>query len=196
MYFRRTNNEEWSLLTVRNYKYLCASYHIYTLTAHTHSDTHWVMEHESAMCLSHAKHCCSGHKVVESSSCKERERKREEGREGGKFSFCISRITWAFGWKVQTEPDWCSLPSAQSPGGGVLFIKSIMISRFSCCRIRNLWLPSRLKAALNMISDPWRKIIFWKTQRSRRLNQISFWWNDTLLPPPPPTHTRAAHHYF
>ena len=126
---------------------------------------------------------------------REKERKREEGREGGKFSLCISRITWAFGWKVQTEPDWWSLPSAQSPGGGVLFIKSIMISRFSCCRIRSLWLPSRLKAALNMISDPWRKIIFWKTQRSRRLNQISFWWNDTLLPPPP-THTRAAHHYF
>lgn len=77
--------------------------------------------------------------------------------------------TWLMVFSICTKPRL----------GSVLFMKSTMVSRFSCCRIKGLWLPNRLKATLNMTSDPWRKIISEKTQKSRKLNRNSFWWNGT-----------------
>ena len=67
--------------------------------------------------------------------------------------------TWLIVFSICTKPRL----------GSVLFIKSTMVSRFSCCRIKGLWYPSRLKATLNMTSDPWRKIISGKTQKSQKL---------------------------
>ena len=58
----------------------------------------------------------------------------------------------------------CTRPSL----GSMVLMKSTMDSRLSCCRIRGLWLPSRLKATLKMASDPWRNNISDKTTKRRR----------------------------
>lgn len=175
MYFRRTNAEGWQTpFNCKKLPIVCAGYHTYTLSAHT--DTHLITEQAFEMCLPRAEHCCSGHKVVGNSSFSKKKKKR-------KFSFCISRIAGTFG-RSGLNHTWlmvfsiCTKPRL----GSMLFIKSTIVSRFSCCRIKGLWLPNRLKATLNMTSDPWRKIISGKTQKSRKLSRTRFWWNGTPFP--------------
>lgn len=55
--------------------------------------------------------------------------------------------------------------------GSVVFMKSTMDSRLSCCRSRGLWLPSRLKATLKITSEPWRNNISGK-ERKKKAGQM------------------------
>lgn len=72
----------------------------------------------------------------------------------GRFS---GNHTWLMVFSICTKPRL----------GSVFLMKSTMVSRFSCCRIKGLWLPKRLKATLNMTSVPWRKIMSGKTQKHK-----------------------------
>ncbi len=58
----------------------------------------------------------------------------------------IVHVTWFIVFSICTRPRL----------GKVVLMNSTIDSRFSCCRIRGLWLPRRLKATLKMTSDPWR----------------------------------------
>ncbi len=55
-------------------------------------------------------------------------------------------VTWLIVFSICTRPRL----------GKVVLMNSTIDSRLSCCRIRGLWLPRRLKATLKMTSDPWR----------------------------------------
>lgn len=153
------------LQTVRS----CAGYHTHSACTLRHTLSHgtrpWDVPPTSCSGLGRSR--VVGNRRMEGGREGE-EKKEKKGRK--KLSFCTSRITGASG-RSRLNHTWlivfsiCTKPRL----GSVLFIKSTMVSRFSCCRIKGLWLPSRLRATLNMTSDPWRKIISGKTQKSQKL---------------------------
>lgn len=95
--------------------------------------------------------------------------------------FQVARQTTAGIWKPRVHT-WlivfsiCTKPRL----GSVFFMKSTIVSRFSCCRIKGLWLPKRLRATLNMTSDPWRKIIS-RRHRNAELSPASSWPHTTVF---------------
>ena len=72
-------------------------------------------------------------------------------------------ITWLIVFSICTRPRL----------GSVVLMKSTMDSRLSCCRIRGLWLPSRLKATLKMTSEPWRNNISGRGQKESKVVQVN-----------------------
>lgn len=55
--------------------------------------------------------------------------------------------------------------------GRIHLTKSTIVSKFSCCRIKGLWLPSKLKATLNITSDPWRNSMSGGRRQRRNYNE-------------------------
>lgn len=158
-HFWRTKDKNGGLLHVTNYRYLSFLAHLSAKWLpgafchyHTHTVRHFFFWCMSVMWLPYARHwarCHPEHKVVRTSSSLESDSPDLSG------IWCSH--TWLMVFSICTKPRL----------GSVFFMKSTMVSRFSCCRIKGLWLPKRLKATLNMTSDPWRKIISKKTQKCR-----------------------------
>lgn len=156
MYFRRTMTR-MEASYCNKLRMTCARDHTWIPMAFCHSHTqhtgpviHFIFWYISVTWLPYAKH--------------------PPGRQSSEKQFFLRQHTEPL--QASGEPSvhtWlmvfsiCTRPRL----GSVFFMKSTMVSRFSCCRIKGLWLPKRLKATLNMTSDPWRKIISGKTQKCR-----------------------------
>lgn len=123
---------------------------------HTHNiqaAMHFIFRYISVMCLPSARRRARGRLEDSGEKLFLLRRLRRPQQTSGKP--CVH--TWLMVFSICTRPRL----------GSVFLMKSTMVSRFSCCRIKGLWLPKRLKATLNMTSDPWRKIISRKTQKCR-----------------------------
>lgn len=73
-------------------------------------------------------------------------------------------VTWLTVFSICTRPRL----------GSSVLMTSTMDSRLSCCMIRSLWLPSRLKPTLKMTSGPCRNNISRRRLQSLNLNED--WW--------------------
>lgn len=70
--------------------------------------------------------------------------------------------TWLIVFSICTKPRL----------GSMVLMKSTMDSRLSCCRIKGLWLPSRLKATLKITSDPCRNNISDKQRGGKKNSEV------------------------